>query len=97
VGMVVSSVPAITAIRHFRGPSGQTYGASSHSHSLKSRTHGHVQLKEYGNTTGNRATVNYGGEDSDASLKRDNDSEEHLVRDKRGAISRTTEVHVSYD
>ncbi|KAK2763865.1 hypothetical protein FQN54_009483 [Arachnomyces sp. PD_36] len=95
VGAVVSSVPAITAIRHFRSSPGNTYGTNSNS--LKSRTDGHVQLKEYGNSTGNRATINYGG-DSEASLKKDNDSEEHLVSDKRGGgISRTTEVHVSYD
>lgn len=98
VGTVVSSVPAITAIRHFKGTAGKSYGTNSNS--LKSRSDGHVQLKEYGSSTGNRATVNstWKGEESDASLKKDNDSEEHLVGDRRGGgISRTTEVHVSYD
>lgn len=100
VGIFVSSVPAVTAIRHFfNGSMIKSYGTNSHS--VRSRSDGHVQLKEYGNSTGNRATIDttWKGEESDASIKKDNDSEEHLVggRKQKDGISRTTEIHVSYD
>lgn len=99
VGAVVSSVPAITAIRHlFNGSMSKSYGSTN---SMKSRGDGHVQLKEYGNTSGTKSTVDgpwKGGEESESSIKKDNDSEEHLVSGaKRDGISRTTEIHVSYD
>jgi hypothetical protein len=97
VGTIVSSVPAITAIRHLRASPAKTYGTNS---SLsKSRTDGHVQLHEFDDQKpGNRATVNSNWKrQSKDSLKRDNDSEEHLVGDKPQGIAQTMEVHVSYN
>lgn len=96
VGIFVSSVPAITGIRHLWGS--KIYGYGSHgSSALKSQAH--IRLQEFKNPEGvSNATVSANKrKDDDNSLQKDNDSEEHLVRDKSRGISRTTEFQLSYE
>ncbi|KAK2813660.1 hypothetical protein FQN50_000058 [Emmonsiellopsis sp. PD_5] len=96
VGIVVSSVPAITAIRHLFTP--RVYG--SNSSSAKSQFDGHVQLGDFRSPAGgaNRTKVSgpWKPNDADSGTGPDNDSEEQLVREGLKGISRTTEVELSY-
>jgi hypothetical protein len=92
VGIVVSSVPAISAIRHWKATS--AYGTGTNS--LKSQ--GHIQLSDFSNT-GKKTTVSTWkkprhGSASENTLHKDDGSEEHLVYLK--GISRTTEVKLTY-
>lgn len=88
VGILVSSMPAIRAIRYlWKDENLNSYSGGSRTHStLKSRTHqnGHIQLHDI--------------EKKKPSGINDNDSEEQLVFGipKGNNISRTTEVELSY-
>ena len=100
VGILVSSMPAIRAIRYLwlkRGDN--SYASGGHQSTLKSRTGGHIHLYEMRKDGGK-------GEASDAESggtrhAENNDSEEHLVvgnygMQGLGQISRTTELEVTY-
>jgi hypothetical protein len=99
VGILVSSMPAIRAIRFlWRKPGEDSYGSGAGHSTLKSRTGGHIQLYDIKNE-GHRG----GASDIESGKGRDvdNDSEEHLVVGSfgptgLGQISRTTELEVSY-
>src|SRR5690349_7230313 len=95
VGILVSSMPAIRAVRFlWRKPGEDSYGSNAANSTLKSRT-GHIQLQEL-RANGHKDTENGKVRESD------NDSEEHLFvgaysgMKNLGAISRTTELEVSY-
>ncbi|KAF1996049.1 hypothetical protein P154DRAFT_609589 [Amniculicola lignicola CBS 123094] len=95
VGILVSSMPAIRAVRFlWRAPGEDSYGSNAANSTLKSRT-GHIQLHEL-RTNGQKDVENGKARESD------NDSEEHLFvgaysgMKNLGAISRTTELEVSY-
>ncbi|KAF2176565.1 hypothetical protein K469DRAFT_742884 [Zopfia rhizophila CBS 207.26] len=102
VGILVSSMPAIRAIRYlWRDPALNSYGSGAGHSTLKSRTGGgHIQLYDIkgSDTTGMAKST------SDAESGRagnNNDSEEHLVMGSYGmkglgAINRTTELEVKY-
>ncbi|PGH07082.1 hypothetical protein AJ79_06360 [Helicocarpus griseus UAMH5409] len=99
VGIVVSSVPAITAIRHLFNP--QRYGTNSGS--TRSQLDGHVKLEDFRPPAGcaNRTRVSgacKASESDGSTAGNDNGSEENLVHDTPGfkGISRTTEVELSY-
>ncbi|ODH41418.1 hypothetical protein ACO22_01378 [Paracoccidioides brasiliensis] len=101
VGILVSSVPAITAIRHLF--TSREYGTGSSA--TKSQQSGHVQLSDfrpaggYISKTKVSGTFKFPDEDNrNADNDNDNDSEEHLVRgvSNMKGISRTTEVQLSY-
>jgi len=100
VGILVSSMPAIRAIRFLWRKPGQDSYASGAGHStLKSKNGGHVQL--YDMNTDGRKGVNSDVDSERARNAEDNDSEEHLVVGSfglkpHGQISRTTELEVSY-
>ncbi|ORY12072.1 hypothetical protein BCR34DRAFT_564185 [Clohesyomyces aquaticus] len=99
VGILVSSMPAIRAVRYlWRDPNHDSYGSNANHSTLKSRNDGHIQLydvKSVGNTKS----------DTDSGVDRgragENDSEENLVLGNFGyngmrAINKTTELQVSY-
>ncbi|KAF2015782.1 hypothetical protein BU24DRAFT_480485 [Aaosphaeria arxii CBS 175.79] len=91
VGILVSSMPAIRAIRFmWRKPGDDSYGSGAAHSTLKSRG-GHIQLIDMKN----------GGTEGGKTRSADNDSEEHLVEGTYGLkglgqISRTTELEVAY-
>jgi hypothetical protein len=100
VGILVSSMPAIRAIRFmWRKPGqGSSYASDAVHSTLKSKTGGHVQLYDMNDT---RKGANSDVDSERARNAEDNDSEEHLVvgtygLKPQGQISRTTELEVSY-
>jgi hypothetical protein len=100
VGILVSSMPAIRAIRFlWRRPEDDTHGSATGHSTLKSRNGGHVQLYDM-RKDGKKGTIS----DAESGRTRnadDNDSEQDLVvRSSElkalGQISRTTELEVTY-
>ncbi|KAF2876443.1 hypothetical protein BDV95DRAFT_625681 [Massariosphaeria phaeospora] len=95
VGILVSSMPAIRAIRFlWRRPGDDSYGSGAHHSTVKSRT-GHIQLHDIKNSETKDDVESAKTRDAD------NDSEEGLVLGSYGPtglgqISRTTELEVSY-
>lgn len=93
VGILVSSGPAIRALRFlFRKPGEDSYGSGAAQSTLRSRN-GHIQLYD----------MKTDAKDVESQKTRDpdNDSEEYLVvgnpgMKSHGQISRTTELEVSY-
>jgi hypothetical protein len=103
VGILVSSMPAIRAIRYlWRDPNQDSYGSGANPSTLRSRNGGHIQLydiKTDGTAKSDTASA------VDKRRDQDNDSEENLVIQgtnygytgkSMGAINRTTELEVSY-
>lgn len=100
VGILVSSMPAIRAIRFlWRRPGDDSYGSGAAHSTLKSRNGGHIQLYDMkhdahkDNVSDMKSGKGRGGGDGD--------SEEGLVMGNYGMkhfnqISRTTELEVSY-
>ncbi|KAF2260884.1 hypothetical protein CC78DRAFT_500922 [Lojkania enalia] len=99
VGILVSSMPAIRAIRFlWRKPGADSYGSGAVNSTLKSRNGGHIQLYDMKNGANQ---VEASDVDSGKERTGDNDSEEHLFIGSYGPrglgqISRTTELEVSY-
>lgn len=99
VGILVSSMPAIRAIRFlWRRPGVDSYGSGAVNSTLRSKNGGHIQLYDM-KSEGRRG----GASDVESGKTRDadNDSEELLFIEGPGVksvgqISRTTEVEVSY-
>ncbi|CAO2652677.1 Nn.00g009600.m01.CDS01 [Neocucurbitaria sp. VM-36] len=93
VGILVSSGPAIRAIRYlFRKPGDDSYGSGAPQSTLRSRN-GHIQLYDI---KGDAKDA-----ESQKTRERDNDSEEQLVVGhagliNNGQISRTTKLEISY-
>ncbi|KAH9862408.1 hypothetical protein J1614_011063 [Plenodomus biglobosus] len=93
VGILVSSGPAIRAIRFlFRKPGEDSYGSGAAQSTLRSQN-GHIKLYDI------KADVK--DEESQKTRDPDNDSEEYLVHGNAGLtssgqISRTTELEVMY-
>ena len=97
VGILVSSMPAIRAIRFlWRRPGDDSYGSGAVQSTLKSRNGGHIQLYDMkGDSKGGVSHVESG------KVRDDNDSEEHLFVGVGGvpgfgAISKTTDLEVTY-
>ena len=108
VGIIVSSMPAIRSVRWLWSKERTQSSLTS-----KPRTHGHIQLNDYGH----QAQGSYGGHKTsvvaghwDASKSADGDSgrdivtygdnmsdEEALVYGKEGGITRKTDVKVEYN
>lgn len=99
VGIIVSSIPAITSIRHFFKMPGQD--TSDLDPSLHS-SHNHIKLREFGDDAKNTTSISavpirHQNKKNMANV--DDSSEEHLVGSRwknPEYISRTTEVEVSY-
>ncbi|CBX99796.1 hypothetical protein IAQ61_002971 [Plenodomus lingam] len=93
VGILVSSGPAIRAVRFlFRKPGQDSYGSGAGQSTLRSQN-GHIKLYDIKGDAKD--------EESQRSRDPDNDSEEHLVVNdaglaSQGEISRTTKLEVSY-
>jgi len=99
VGILVSSMPAIRAIRYlWRKPGDGSYGSGAGHSTLKSGNGGHIQLYDVNNTKKGPVSDAESGRTRDAEA---NSSEEDLVGKNYGLksvgqISRTTELEVSY-
>ncbi|PSN69123.1 hypothetical protein BS50DRAFT_521432, partial [Corynespora cassiicola Philippines] len=96
VGILVSSMPAIRAIRFLWRKPGEgsygSYGSGAVGSALRSKNGGHVQL--YDIDTSKKTDI-------ESSRDKDNDSEENLVINNFGRkdpqdITRTTELELSY-
>ena len=99
VGILVSSMPAIRAIRYlWQKPEDRSYGSGAVHSTMKSTNGGHVQLYDINNTKKGTISDAESGRIGDAEA---NSSEEDLVGKNygpksAGQISRTTELEVSY-
>ena len=99
VGILVSSMPAIRAIRYlWRKPEDESYNSGVGHSALNNGNSSHIQLYNIDNNKKGTASDAESGRTRDVE---DNDSEEDLVGRNYdlkplGQISRTTELEVSY-
>lgn len=99
VGIVVSSMPAMRAIRFLWSPEMKQSSSGGSGSSSKPRSDGHIQLYDMPGGEFQRQKVTVGHH---AGSLKDDGSEEGLVfgrgeeAGRAGAISRTTRVEVSY-
>jgi hypothetical protein len=99
VGILVSSMPAIRAIRFlWRKPDAYSYGSHAGHSTLKSRN-GHIQLYDIKKDVHKDGTSDV---ENAKPRQGDNDSEENLMVGNfglkgLGQISKTTELEVSYN
>jgi hypothetical protein len=96
VGILVSSMPAIRAIRFlWRRPGDDSYGSGAGHSTLKSRNGGHIQLYD----VKSEATKDGASQVESGRVRDDNDSEEHLFvggYGGLGSISKTTDLDITY-
>ncbi|KAF2658322.1 hypothetical protein K491DRAFT_276322 [Lophiostoma macrostomum CBS 122681] len=97
VGILVSSMPAIRAIRFlWRRPGDDSYGSGAVQSTLKSRNGGHIQLYDIKSegAKGGASHLESG------KVRDDGDSEEHLVVGNGftgfSSISKTTDLEITY-
>lgn len=90
VGIIASSMPAMRAIRYLWSP--EKKNNSSSASRSNPRSERHMQLQDLGEARAYQKTST--GHDTE--ILNDDDSEEHLVQGRGGAICRTTRVEVSY-